>query len=100
LGIGLELIVLLALVIVGTALFGVFEVGSPPWRRMLKWLLLCGVTLGAYGLLGHWALTVTLGAVGGSIGYHVWWCRRHGIHWLSATPRRRYYELRGWRWDE
>ena len=27
-------------------------------------------------------------------------CRKHGIHPLHATPRRRYYELRRWEWKE
>ena len=30
--------------------------------------------------------------------FHFVWCRRHGIDPLRATPRRRYYELRGWTW--
>ena len=99
-GIELELAVLLALVILGSAVFGVFEIGSPRWRRVLKWLVLCGGTVGLYSVFGHWALVFVLAAAVGSIGYHLWWCRRHGIHWLSAAPRRKYYELRGWRWEE
>jgi hypothetical protein len=89
-GIELELAVLLALVILGTAVFGVFEIGSPRWRRILKWLVLTGATLGLYYAFGHWAVAFALTAAAASIGYHLWWCRRQGIHWLKATPRRKY----------
>jgi hypothetical protein len=33
------------------------------------------------------------------IAFHCWWCIKNDIHPLRATPRRRYYELRGWDWD-
>ncbi len=28
--------------------------------------------------------------------FHFWWCRKHGIDPLTAEPRDKYYELRGW----
>jgi hypothetical protein len=31
---------------------------------------------------------------------HLVWCRKNGIDPLRATPRRRYYEMRGWDWPE
>jgi len=31
---------------------------------------------------------------------HVTWCRKHQIHSVHATPRRKYYKLRGWPWPE
>jgi hypothetical protein len=28
---------------------------------------------------------------------HLLWCRKHGIHPLTAEPREKYYALRGWK---
>ena len=96
----LELAVLLAVALVGTSVFAVFEVETPGWRKLLKWGLVVGLTLGLYSLVGHWSLLFPLGMGLAGAGFHLWWCRRHGIDPLRATPRRRYYELRGWRWVE
>jgi hypothetical protein len=99
-GIELELVVLLALSIIGQSVFAVFEVETPAWRKIVKWTVVALVTVGLYLGIGHWALALplTAGAVGAS--FHVWWCRRNGIDPLRAVPRRRYYELRGWQWRE
>ena len=99
-GIAIELSVLLVVAIVGQSIFAVFEVETPPWRKILKWGIVAGVTLGLSLAVGHWAVLVPLlGGVAGAVGHTVW-CRRHGIDPLRATPRRRYYELRGWTWQE
>ena len=99
-GVELELYVLLAIVILGTSVFAVFEVETPRWRKVLKWVIVSALTIGLYYVMGHLALIVpALGAVAGGT-VHVWWCRRHGIHPIHATPRRKYYELRGWTWSE
>ncbi len=97
-GIELELLVLLIIQTVSTSFFAVFEVETPAWRKLLKWTLVIGGTLGLYALVGHWALLwpLGLGALGGTA--HVVYCRKHGIDLLHATPRRTYYALRGWTW--
>lgn len=99
-GIALDLSVLLAVAVVGPAVHAVFEVETPAWRKIIKWGLVIGVTLGLTRLIGHWALIVP--ALGASAGLtaHIVWCRRHGIDSVHATPRRRYYELRGWTWQD
>lgn len=96
----IELAVLLALIILGTGCFAVFEVETPWWRKVLKWSIVSGVTLLLARSIGHWALAVPV--VLGLLGtiFHFWWCRKNGIHPLKARPRRRYYELRGWAWPE
>jgi len=99
-GIELELAVLLGVAIVGSGIFAVFEVETPAWRKIAKWAVLVGVTLGLYAVAGHWALGLPVVAGLAGATFHVMWCRRHGIHPLQATPRRRYYELRGWAWRE
>jgi len=99
-GITLELVLLLALSVVGQSVFAVFEVETPWWRKVLKWSLLAGVTLGGFALVGHWILLFPASAAAAGLAVHFGWCRRHGIHPARATPRRRYYELRGWRWPD
>lgn len=96
----LELAVLLALVVLGTGIFAVFEVETPWWRKVLKWSVVSGATLLLARSVGHWALAVPVILGGAGTVFHFWWCRRHGIHPFKALPRRRYYELRGWRWPD
>lgn len=99
-GIELELSVLLGLGLLGSEIFAPFEVETPRWRKILKWSILIAITLSSYRYIGHWALLPPIGL--GSLGlvFHFVWCRKNGIHPIRATPRRRYYELRGWDWHE
>ena len=99
-GIELELAVLLGVAIVGTGTFAVFEVETPAWRKMLKWGMVTGLTLGLYALVGHWAIALPLVAGLAGATFHLIWCRRNGIDPINATPRRKYYELRGWTWRD
>ncbi len=99
-GIELELGILLGLLLVGPGIFAVFEVETPAWRKILKWSIVIGLTLGLYGPIGHWAAVVPVGLAGIGSTIHWVWCRKNGIHPLRATPRRRYYQLRGWDWHE
>ena len=99
-GIELELYFLLTFLTLGTVIFGRFEVEPPAWRGILKWAIVILGTVGLYQVVGHWSLLFpTAGLVIGTI-FHVVWCRKHDIHPISATPRRKYYELRGWAWPE
>ena len=99
-GIELELLVLLLLTTLGASFFAVFEVETPGWRKALKWLVVHGGTLGLFLLAGHWALLFPALGVGVGTTFHFVWCRKNGIHPWAATPRRKYYELRGWTWRE
>lgn len=99
-GIELELSILLALSVVGNAVFAVFEVETPSWRLILKWLIITALTVGVYYFAGHWAILVPVVAGLAGAAVHFNWCRKRGIHPFHATPRRKYYELRGWRWRE
>ena len=99
-GVELELYVLLAIIILGSSMFSVFEVETPRWRKLFKWLVLISVTIGLYYVVGHVALVVPLGLTALGATVHFIWCRRHGIDPIHATPRRRYYELRGWQWPD
>jgi len=99
-GIELELYVLLAVLTLGANIFAVFEVETPRWRKVLKWFIIIAGTLGLYSAVGHLALLLPLVAVGAGTIFHFVWCRKHGIHPIFATPRRKYYELRQWEWPE
>ena len=100
LGIELELGVLLTFAVLGTETFAPFEVETPAWKKILKWVVLTALTLGLYPIIGHWAALIA--AACGLIGltFHFVWCAKNDIHPIRATPRRRYYELRGWEWPE
>jgi type II secretory pathway component PulF len=95
-----ELAGLLAIAILGSARFAVFEVETPWWRKALKWAVITAVTLALSAAVGHWAVLFLVVAGIAGIAVHFWWCRKHGIDPVHATPRRRYYELRGWAWRE
>ena len=97
-GIELELGVLLTVQLLGTQIFDRFEVETPAWRKILKWGIVIGLTLGLYRLVGHWALVLPLGLGVMGATFHFIWCKKNGIHPIKALPRRRYYELRGWEW--
>ena len=99
-GTEIELGALLGICVLGTSFFGRFESETPAWRRALKWIIIIALTLVLSRWLGHWSLVVpiALGLVG--LIFHFAWCRRNTIHPLNATPRRRYYALRGWEWVE
>lgn len=99
-GIELEWFTLLVLHVLGTSIFGVFEVESPWWKLTLKWGILIGLTYLVFHLFGHWAMAaIVLPALAGVV-FHFRWCAHHGIDPWRATPRKRYYELRGWTWIE
>ena len=95
-GIELELGVLLFVSVVGKTMLARFEIETHRGRLLLKWLIIVGLTLGLYRFFGHGSLIVPLVALGIGSTFHWWWCRKHGIHPIHATPRERYYELRGW----
>ena len=99
-GIELELGVLLGIAILGHSVFDSFEVETPAWRKILKWGIVTGLTLGLYAWVGHWSLLLPLAAGVLGVTFHFVWCRKNGIHPIRATPRRKYYELRGWEWTE
>lgn len=100
LGIELELGVLLAVMLVGTEIFAPFEIETPAWRKILKFSIVIAATLILYRYVSHWALLVPLVLGGFGLTVHFVWCRKNAIHPVRATPRRRYYELRGWKWHE
>ena len=99
-GAGLEWSVSAVLAVTGLALFGHFEEKTPLWRRFSKWAFYFGVTAVLMRGPGRpWTFAWVLGLPLTGTAFHLWWCARHGIDPLTAEPRDRYYELRGWTSD-
>ncbi|MEK7265444.1 MAG: hypothetical protein AAB227_05015 [Pseudomonadota bacterium] len=94
------LLSMLVVAIVGQSVFAVFETETPVLRKIVKWTIVATIAAGSSFMIGYWAALVpwALGILGAL--FHVAWCARNKIDPLQATPRRRYYELRGWRWPE
>ena len=93
----LELITLLIIQTIFISAFSRFEIETPLIRKLVKWFIIDGITIGLYFLAGHWAVIFPiLGLVPGTI-YHFRWCKKNGINPIKATPMKKYYELRGWK---
>lgn len=99
-GIELELYFLLAVMTFGMVIFGRFEADRPIWKGLLKWAIIILGTVGLHRAVGHWALLLPTAMLAAGCTVHIVWCRKNGIHPINATPRRKYYELRGWDWPE
>jgi|SRR5215831_11739441 len=96
----LELITLLVLQALGSSYFSQFEGAQSGTRKFIKWVIFDGVTIGLYFLVGHYSLLFpALILIPGTFA-HIRWCRKNGIDPIKATPRKKYYELRGWKWEE
>ena len=94
----LELITLLIIQTIFISAFARFEIETSLIRRLVKWFIIDGITIGLYFLIGHWAVIFPiLGLVPGTI-YHFNWCKKNGINPIKATPIKKYYDLRGWKY--
>lgn len=99
-GIEIELSELLIVQLLASNLFGRFEIETPALRKIIKWLIIDALTVGLYFWVGHWAAIFPLiGILPGTI-FHFIWCKKNGIDPFKATPKKKYYELRGWKWVE
>ena len=96
----LELILLLLAQLIAGNSFAHFEIETPAIRKIIKWLMMDAVTLGLYYVIGHWALLFPLTMLTIGTTYHFIWCKKNGIDPLKAAPKRKYYKLRKWKWEE
>ncbi|MGG7034943.1 MAG: hypothetical protein ACI7YS_07080 [Flavobacterium sp.] len=99
-GIELELAELLIIQLLASSFFARFEVETLPLKRILKWLIIYGITIGLYFAFHHWAVIFPIFPMIFGAIFHFNWCRKHGINPFNATPRKKYYQLRGWKWEE
>ena len=95
----MEVAVVATIFAVGNIVFGHWAVETPVWRRLLKFVVILGVTLGISASIGRpWAFGF-LGLLGvGVIIIHGWWLPRHGINGWTGEPKEKYYALRGWKY--
>jgi hypothetical protein len=68
-------------------------------RAGLEWFV--SAVLAVTALLSRgpgrpWTFAWIIGLPGVGLAFHLWWCKKHGINPLTAEPKERYYELRGW----
>ena len=96
------LIALLTIQILRTSIFGRFEVETPFWKRLIKWIGMYGVTIivALFCDLGYWPLVLPVGWTVLDLVRHLAFCHREGIHPIRGTPRRKLYRLKGWEWLE
>ncbi|MES1225821.1 MAG: hypothetical protein ABUT20_60645 [Bacteroidota bacterium] len=99
-GIELELLVLLVIQLTGSSIFAKFEIETAAWRKIVKWLIADGITIGLFFLIKHFALLFPFAVLIAGSTIHFIICRKNGIDPLNATPRKKYYQLRGWKWEE
>ena len=99
-GIELELVVLLIIQTAGMSAFAKFEIETPLIKKLTKWFIVDGITAGLYFAVGHLAILFPiLGLIPVTI-YHFNWCKKNSIHPFKATPKKKYYELKKWKWEE
>lgn len=91
-----DIAVVMSIFAVGNILFGHFEEHKPKLRRLLKVVLIVGITV-VLSLAGlRWVAYVLLGGLGLAAAYvHAWWLPRHGINGFTGEPKAKYYELIG-----
>lgn len=90
----MDLGVALTLWLAGFAVFGRFI--APRWKVAGKFIFYLAAAAALSAWLGHWSLILIVGHQLLGVSGHVWWCRRHGINWLTCEPRAKYLELRPW----
>ena len=95
----MEVAVVATVFAVGNILFSHWAAETPRWRRLLKFVLILGLTLAISAVLGRrWAL-VFLGLLALAVVIvHAWWLPRHGINGWTGEPKEKYYALRGWKY--
>ena len=94
------LILLLIMQVLGPSFFARFETEHPGWRKALKWSIIHGGTIGLYYVVEGWAILFPLTILAMGLTVHFVICAKYGFHPFYATPRKKYYEFRGWAWPE
>ena len=93
----LEVAIVATLFAVGNVLFGHFEERTPRWRRVLKILVVLGITALVARTAGRpWSFLFIALLVAAPLVIHGWWLPRHGINGWTGEPKARYWALRGW----
>jgi hypothetical protein len=89
-----EVAAMTSLLAAGNILFGHFEEHKAKWRRLLKVVLLAGLTAGFSSIGLRWVGWALMGAAAVGAGYlHFRWLPSHGINGWTGEPKEKYYEL-------
>ncbi len=99
-GIELELLTLLVVQTAFISSFAKFEVETPLLKKLLKWTVIDVIVISSYFWIGHWSILLFFLMLIPGISYHFYWCKKNGIHPFKATPKKKYYKLRNWKWEE
>ena len=85
---------------VGNILFGHWEVETPKWRRLLKFVIVLALTLLISRMSGRLWAFLFLGALAvAAVIVHAFWLPwRYGINGWTGEPKEKYYALRGWKY--
>jgi hypothetical protein len=94
------LIALLLVQLLGTTIFGKFQVEAPKFEMLRKWIVIDGLIIGSYYLIGQWAILFLLILFFIGIALHFYICKKHGFDPINATPRKKYYAFKNWEWQE
>jgi len=95
----MEVAVVATVFAVGNILFSHWAAETPRWRRLLKFVLILGLTLAISATLGRrWALVFLGLLVLAVVIVHAWWLPRHGVNGWTGEPKEKYYALRGWKY--
>jgi hypothetical protein len=89
-----DVAVVMTLFAIGSILFGRFEEHKPRGRRVVKVVIVLGVTLALASTAGRgWAYGVLLLPLLGAAWAHLYWLPKNGINGWTGEPRARYLEL-------
>lgn len=93
-----ELAVMFGLVCIGNIVLAPFASDVPKWRRVAKMFIGGGVAALVSATAGReWFFAVLGATTVFFVIIHAWWLPRNGVNGLTAEPRERYRELRGWK---
>src|SRR5215475_11317615 len=94
---GLDVAMMALLLAVGNVAFRRFEQRIPLWRRLLKIVVLLGLTACISYWFGRTGVLIALGVALLPVLYiHAIYLPRHGVNGWTGEPREKYYALRGW----
>ena len=95
----IEVAVVATIFAVGNITIGHWEVHTPKWRRLLKFVLFVALVVALSNWLGRvWSFGF-LGLMGvAALIVHGWWLPKQGINGWTGEPKEKYYEMRGWKY--
>lgn len=89
-----DVAVVMSIFAFGNILFGHFERHRPPWKRLLKVVLVTAVTVALANTAGRaWAYGVLALPLIAAAYVHLVWLPQHGINGWTAEPYDKYMEL-------